>query len=103
MTEQTTETQKQDSAVVEEAQVTPVVPETEKATVEVKKEEKAVDTNLEELIAFLKNGDGYSAAITILSNGKLNHHLLTKNFPDLDLLKSASAVEKMIVERLKNL
>ena len=103
MTEQTTETQKQDSAVVEEAQVTPVVPETEKATVEVKKEEKAVDTNLEELIAFLKNGDGYSAAITILSNWKLKHHLLTKNFPDLDLLKSASAVEKMIVERLKNL
>ena len=66
-------------------------------------EEKEVDTNLEELVSFLCNADGYLATITVLSNGKLNHHLLTKNFLDLDILKSLAAVEKMSVERLKAL
>jgi hypothetical protein len=88
---------------VEEAVVNPVVPEAEKAGEETKKDEKAVDTNLDELIAFLRNGDGYLATVTVLSNQKLSHHLLTKNFLDLDILKSLNAVKKMAVERLENI
>ena len=67
------------------------------------KTEKVIDTNLEELITFLQQADGYLTTVTVLSNGKLNHHLITKNFPDLDILKSLAAVEKMSVERLKAL
>ena len=72
-----------------------VKPETEK--------EEKVDPSLDELISYLKNGDGYLATVTVLSNGKLSHHMITKTFPDLDILKSLAAVEKMAVERLKAL
>ena len=94
MSEQNEAEQKENSAVVEEAQL---------AATEESSEPGGVDTNLEELVTFLKNADGYLATVTILSNGKLNHHLITKNFPDLDILKSIAAVEKMSVERLKAL
>ena len=69
--------------------------------------EKPVDpkqeAELEELITFMKKANGYLVTITTLSNGKLNHHLLTKSFPEIDVLKSIGAVEKMAIERLKNL
>ena len=94
MSEQNEAEQKENSAVVEEAQL---------AATEESSEPGGVDTNLEELVTFLKNADGYLATVTILSNGKLNRHLITKNFPDLDILKSIAAVEKMSVERLKAL
>jgi hypothetical protein len=96
-------TETKENSIVEEAVVNPVVPEAEKAGEETKKDEKEADTNLDELIAFLRNGDGYLATVTVLSNGKLSHHMLTKNFPELDLLKSLNAVKKMAVERLENI
>ena len=100
MDEQNGQEQKE-NPVVEEAKII--------AAGEVKQEERetekeqAEDTNLEELISLLRNGTGYLAAITILSGEKLSHHLLTKNFPEIDCLKSINAVKKMIVERLESL
>ena len=84
--------EKKENPTVEEAQ-----------TIVAKEVEKEVDTNLDELVKLLKNGDGYFSTITVLSNQRLSHHLITKNFPDLDILKSIAAIEKMAVERLKAL
>lgn len=58
---------------------------------------------VEELFNFLKNGSGYLVTLTTISNGKLNHHLLTQDFPEVDMLKSLAAAEKLVVEKLKNL
>jgi hypothetical protein len=70
--------------------------------VEYPKEEKKKD-NLDEIVAFLRSGNGYLLAMTVLKNGKLTHHLLTENFPNLDILKSIYAAEQEAVERLKKI
>ena len=62
-----------------------------------------IDPKLEELISFLKNGSGYLVTVTTVNNGRLNHHLLSNNFAEIDVLKSLAATEKLAVERLKNL
>ena len=58
---------------------------------------------LEELFDFLKNNTGYLIAVTILSNGKLKHQLITSDFPEIDVIKSIASYEKLAVERLKEL
>ena len=67
------------------------------------KPEQESNPELEELVSYLRNGDGYFATVTVLKNGQLNHHILTKSFPDLDILKSIQAVKNMSVERLSSL
>jgi len=97
-----------ENLVVEEAQVVAAglpenrTEEIKRVKPDTEKEEK-FDPSLDELISYLKNGDRYLATVTVLSNGKLSHHMITKTFPDLDILKSLAAVEKMVVERLKAL
>jgi hypothetical protein len=58
---------------------------------------------LDELVAFMRKSTGYMVTITVLNNGSLTHNLITEKFPDLDILKSLVNVEKLAVERLKNL
>ena len=58
---------------------------------------------LEELFNYLKNSQGFLITVTTISGGKLNHRLLTEEFPELDILKSISQAEKLAVERLKSL
>lgn len=65
--------------------------------------EQQKQAQLDELFTLLKGGSGYLATVTVLSNGKLTHHMLTNNFPEIDVLKSIGAVERMAVERLKAL
>lgn len=58
---------------------------------------------LDELFTYLKTGSGYLITVTTISNGRLNHHLVTQDFPEIDILKSLAATEKLAVERLKKL
>lgn len=58
---------------------------------------------LDELFSLMNNAAGYLVTVTTLSNGKLNHHLVTQSFPEIDILKSIGAAEKLAVERLRAL
>ena len=62
-----------------------------------------VKEQLDELFEYLNSGPRYLITVHTLNNGKLNHHILTNNFPDVDILKSIGSAEKLAVERLKNL
>jgi len=57
--------------------------------------------SLEELNIVLEESEGYAVGITLLNKGVLNHYLLTKKFPLLDLLKSGSKVKELMVEMLE--
>lgn len=56
--------------------------------------------SLEDLTAMLDAAQGYAIGITVLNGTTLNHHLLMKNFPLLDLLKSWNKVKGLMVEKL---
>lgn len=56
-----------------------------------------------ELASFLSKSEGYMVSVTILKDGKLNHHLIRQSFPDIDILKSINEVEKIAVEYLKTI
>jgi hypothetical protein len=58
---------------------------------------------LDDLFALMRESTGYMVNITILRNGRLNHHVLLSDFPDMDMLKSIKEYEKLAVERLKNI
>ena len=71
---------------------------------EVQASEEAIGTDAANIIEILKNSSKrYMITLTLLSNDKLGHMVLTKNFPELDVLKSIAACEKIAVERLKSL
>lgn len=57
--------------------------------------------NLEDLVSALESSEGYAIGITLLNNNILNHYLLTKKFPLLDLLKSWNKVKELMVETLE--
>ena len=59
------------------------------------------DAQLDDVIKLLKEGNGYMVAVTVLVNGNLKHNLITKAFPEIDVIKSIAAIEKLAVERLK--
>jgi hypothetical protein len=77
----------------------PETPKVEEAVIIPVKESDKLD----ELVSFMRKSTGYMVTITVLNNGTLTHNLITENFPEIDILKSLDKVEKLAVERLKNL
>ena len=56
---------------------------------------------LNELMDLLTSGNGYLVTVTIAASDKLNHYLITNNFPEVDVLKSLKAVKELAIERLE--
>jgi len=58
--------------------------------------------NQEELDLALSVSEGYMVTVTLKEKGELNHYLLTKAFPRLDMLPSLRKCRGLIVENLEN-
>lgn len=58
--------------------------------------------DIENLVEKLSVASGYMLAISILSEGKLEHTLITKDFPKADMLASHQRTKELIVENLES-
>ena len=59
--------------------------------------------NASDLNLALQLSEGYMISVTLKDKGELNHYLLTKDFPKLDMLKSLKKSRDLVVENLENL
>jgi hypothetical protein len=55
----------------------------------------------EELKKVMEESKGYLVSLTLLNDGKLEHHLLSKDFPYLDMLKSHRKQKDLIIKQLE--
>lgn len=56
----------------------------------------------EQLKKVMEESKGYLVSVTLLNTeGKLEHHLLSKEFPYLDMLKSHKKQKDLIIKRLE--
>ncbi len=59
---------------------------------------------LDELTKLLKKARGYQLTVSIMDrNGRLDHRLMTKEFPSVDMLRSHVKTKELIVEDLERI
>lgn len=58
--------------------------------------------DLQELNVALKLSEGFLVTVTLKEKDELQHFILTKRFPNLDMLKSLKESKNLIVEHLEN-
>lgn len=66
-------------------------------------ESKPKEQGIEDLLILAKNCNSYLITISIPQGDKINHHLVTKNFPEIEVLKSLKKIKEMAVDRIENL
>lgn len=57
---------------------------------------------LDDYIRALNEEKSFYVTITVSKNGQLKHNVLTLNFPKEDLLRSHSAIKKILIEQLES-
>ena len=58
--------------------------------------------DLNELMEKLKTAQGYQLGISILNKkGNLEHNLVTKEFPKVDMLSSLAEIRKLVLKDLE--
>ena len=58
--------------------------------------------NVDDLKLVTEDADGFAIGISILNKGEIQHYLLTRDFPLLDLLKSWAKVKGLMISQLES-
>jgi len=57
--------------------------------------------NLEDLKDVGEMAEGFMIGVSILNKGTIQHYLLTRDFPFVDMLKSWAKVKNLVIENLE--
>lgn len=59
------------------------------------------EMNLDELVEKVKTAEGYMVSVSLKTGDKIEHALITENFPKIDMLPAHNRLKELIVENLE--